>query len=250
MADASIRQAGSAAKEVRVTDILGRGYEIMKRDFLHYFGLTLIANLPFLLIYGNIKAPEGLFGWFIVPFLFALVPWSLAQSFVVYNVYQDLRGLPPHAGESLKLAFERLLPIFVLSIFEAFAIGLGFLILIIPGLFMVALLLVSMPVCVVEKLGPITSMWRSADLTKGHRGQVVTLFVLMMVIEIVVQVLIGTVLGVFGSWLAAVAVWLWRSSFAAFFAVSVVVAYHQLRVIKEGVEAEAIGVDLDAQLGI
>jgi hypothetical protein len=248
MTDASMHRAGSAAGELHFTDLLGRGYEVLSRDFLHYFWLTLIANLPFLLLYQTVHAGHGAFAWFIVPFLFALVPWALAQAFVVYNVYQDMRGRPPHAGESLKLAFERFLPILILSIFEAFAIGFGYMLLIIPGLLMTALLFVATPVCVVEKLSPIRSMWRSADLTKGHRWQMVGLFVLLMIIDIVVGTIIGVVFGLAGVIVAALAVWVWRAAFGAFFAVTVVVAYHQLRVVKEGASAEPIGAELDAQL--
>jgi hypothetical protein len=71
-----------------------------------------------------------------------------------------------------------------------------------------------------------------------------------MIIEIVAQVIVRVVFGLAGGLVSAIAVWLWRAAFGAFFAVTIVVTYHQLRVVKEGVSAEPIGAELDAQLGL
>jgi uncharacterized membrane protein len=100
---------------------------------------------------------------------------------------------------------------------------------------------VGTQVCVVERLGPWTSLKRSAQLTKGHRWKIFGLMLLLIVVSLIGSTLIELALAPFGSFiLTSGASLIWAAIWGAYYAVAVVVAYHDLRVAKEGIDIEQI----------
>jgi hypothetical protein len=83
-------------------------------------------------------------------------------------------------------------------------------------------------------------MSRSAELTKGYRWKVFGVIVLMVLIEAVVGGVIGLAFrglgGISGSLVSTV----WNALTMAFDGVVCAVVYHDLRVVKEGVDIEQI----------
>lgn len=58
---------------------------------------------------------------------------------------------------------------------------LGFMLLLIPGLILMCLWSLVVPACVLERLGPLSSLSRSARLTKGYRWPVFGLILLTVI---------------------------------------------------------------------
>jgi hypothetical protein len=200
----------------------------------------------------------------------------LSQAIVVHGAFQDMLGKPVNLGECFRVGLSRVLPILVLG----FLIGLGLIVSLIPGGVLVGfgiirsgllvaggivlaivpaatlylMWFVAIPVLVVEGWGPISSLGRSRYLTKGHRwkifGMLLCLFIpVIIVAALVVAVIASLGLGsalptaaAFGRYVtvAGIANVIWESIWAAFFAILVVVTYHDLRVAKEGVGTEQI----------
>jgi hypothetical protein len=124
--------------------------------------------------------------------------------------------------------------------------GLAALALIFPGLIVVTMLFVAVPVCVVERLGPIKSMGRSTRLTKGHRWKIFGIWFAALLVQGVVQsVLTGLVAAGGLSLLGMPVLVIWSAVYGAFSAVLAVVAYHDLRVAKEGVDTDQIAAVFD-----
>jgi len=100
---------------------------------------------------------------------------------------------------------------------------------------------VAVAACVVERTGPFGSMGRSGRLTKGHRWRIFGLILLLFLVSTVVSILIELVLrpvgGTIVTFLVTVA---WTAVWGAYYAVSVAVTYHDLRVAKEGIDIEQI----------
>ena len=105
------------------------------------------------------------------------------------------------------------------------------------------------PVCVVERLGPFRSLGRSRELTKGHRWNILGLFFLTMIPAVIIGAIVGAALGVilvlgpvggFGPAVTQTIGLIWNAIWTAFFAVIIVVTYHDLRVAKEGIDTEQI----------
>ena len=100
---------------------------------------------------------------------------------------------------------------------------------------------VATPACVVEQLGPFRSMGRSRELTKGHRWKIFGLVLLVMIAAPTVSAIIESALAMSGSTLVVAAgTLIWTAAWEAFYAICVVVTYHDLRAAKEGVDIHQI----------
>jgi hypothetical protein len=258
MTAASVRADAFGPAEFRVGRVFSRSFGILTRNFVKFFLLTVIATVPSLILVlvgassiasqGPNGAPNisgaaiaaaggGVLLW--------LVLYMLSQAVVLYGAFQDMRGRPFSIGTSLKWGLARLLPIVGLSICLGIAVIVGMMLLIVPGFIVMSMLFVALPVCVVEKLGPFESMGRSATLTKGHRWRVFGIYLLLMLIMIVAGGVIQLVTAAIGGIVAAIVSFAWNAVAGALQAVIAVVVYHDLRVVKEGVDVDQIAAVFD-----
>jgi hypothetical protein len=85
-------------------------------------------------------------------------------------------------------------------------------------------------------------MERSAQLTKGHRGKIFGLLVLLAVPVVIVGAAIDTTAEVAGvnDILASIGHVAWDATWGAAYAVLVIAIYHDLRVATEGVDTAQI----------
>jgi hypothetical protein len=104
---------------------------------------------------------------------------------------------------------------------------------------------VGLPACVVERLGPWTSLRRSRELTERPYWQVFGLALLLtitsfggLLVEFALAAVAGPIVGRIGNLI-------WNGLWLAFTAVVGTVTYHDLRVIKEGSDIEQIAVVFD-----
>jgi hypothetical protein len=135
---------------------------------------------------------------------------------------------------------------------------LAFLLLLVPPVILFLTWFVATPACVVERMGPLRSMGRSRALTKGHRWKIFGLFLVMLIPAMIVAGIITAVMATLGigvnlqigvffslsrtlnSVAGQVVSLIWTAVWTAFYAILVAVAYHDLRVAKEGVDTEQI----------
>jgi heme/copper-type cytochrome/quinol oxidase subunit 3 len=123
---------------------------------------------------------------------------------------------------------------------------LGIIAFIVPGLMLFTMWFVGTPVCVVEQQGPWASLRRSAELTKGHRWKIFGLMLALYLVSGAVSPVIEAAFpAIGGPVLTAIASLLWNAVWGAFYAIAVVVAYHDLRVAKEGIDIEQIAAVFD-----
>ena len=137
---------------------------------------------------------------------------------------------------------------------------LASLLFVIPGMIVYMMWFVATPVCVVEQLGPFRSMGRSRELTKGHRWKLFGLMLLILIPALIVGAIVGAVMvAATGGFLAAVATMnttmattlgqivnlIWSAIWTAFYAIVIVVTYHDLRVAKEGIDTDQIAAVFD-----
>jgi hypothetical protein len=253
MTDTSL-SARFAEGDFRVGRVLNRTSSVLSRNFLPFFIVTAIANLPGALLIKvssdpDSTSPEAVFqnlGLVMIGLVLTIVLNVLCQAVVLYGAFQDMRGRPVNLVESLQVGFRRFFPIIGLAIVMYFLIMLGTMLLIVPGLILLTMWFVATPVCVVETLGPIKSMRRSSQLTKGHRWKIFGLILLVAVLGSVIigginlslEALAGPILSLIGGVLLN-GVW------GAFNAIAVVVTYHDLRVAKEGTNIEQIAAVFD-----
>jgi hypothetical protein len=195
------------------------------------------------------NAPANISPGAILAIVGSVIVWIIlnvvTEATVLYGSFQAMRNRPVEIGESFKKGLARLVPIIGLSICLGLAVGLGAILLLVPGLILLSMFFVSLPACVVEGLGPFQSMGRSSALTKGHRWKIFGIWILLMIVAGVVGSIITTILSVAGLVVAVIGQMVWDALMGAYQSIVVAVAYHDLRVAKEGVDIDHIAAVFD-----
>jgi hypothetical protein len=259
MSGTSFSAGAAAPAGFRVGAVFNRAFDIYGKNFVNFVALTAIAYLPYFLlqIYSlstmralqrnpDVAQAGSFLGAALGVVILLMVLRTISEATVIFGAFQVMRGRPFEIGESLAKGLNRFLPIIVLSFCIGIVVMLAALLLIIPAFIVSAMLYVALPACVVERLGPFASMYRSIDLTKGHRWAVFGIAALLVVVNLIANKIIQVIFSAIGgSLFGIVGSFGWLSLFGAFSAIVVSVAYHDLRVAKEGVDVERIAAVFD-----
>jgi hypothetical protein len=246
MTDTSLPSARFAERDFRAGEVFNRTFSVLSRNLLPFGIMTAVAALPNTLLFTpgtRVVSAAGVAGGglFFLGLILTMVLTALTQAAVLYGAFEDMRGRPVNVADSIKIGLARFFPVLGVAICVPILAALGAVALFFPGLMVITMLFVAMPVCVVERLGPIKSMGRSARLTKGHRWKVFGIWLAMTIVTVIAQsILVGVARAIGGTVLALVASLLWGAVYGAFYAILVVVTYHDLRVAKEGVNTDQI----------
>jgi hypothetical protein len=253
MSDVFAATAHFATNDLRLGSIISRSGAVLSRHFLTFFIVAVIAYSPTLLI-ASMQTTEStepsealrqaLWRFFGVVLLVVLS--QLGNAIILHAAFQDMRRRPVRLVESLKVGLSRFLPVIGIAFVQGFLIVLGMILLIVPGLILYTMWFVGLPACVVERLGPWTSLCRSRELTKGFRWNVFLLALLLVVVSVGGRVILtvltaaraGPIVGLGGQLI-------WMGILGAFSAIVITVTYYDLRVIREGVDIEQITVVFD-----
>jgi hypothetical protein len=121
--------------------------------------------------------------------------WVLATVYqgMVVKLVQDVQdGRRDHSvGELLASVEPVLLRLIAVSILFAIGVGLGFVVLIIPGLILLTLWAVVAPVTVLERPGIFAAFGRSRELVRGNGWPVFGVIVLVYVVVLAISLAAG-----------------------------------------------------------
>jgi hypothetical protein len=185
----------------------------------------------------------------IIVALLAFAIYMGVMAAITYGTVQDLRGQPVSIGGLLQSAVSLvppvvgtlivLLGVFLAAMIVAVILGLipilGMLVDLVLFVFLYIIFWVVIPVAVVERPGPVASLKRSIELTKGNRWRILGIVLLLIVISIGVS-LISIVFMFLGPIIGGIVQGLLNAVVTVFSAVLVAVGYYKLRVAKEGVD--------------
>lgn len=193
---------------------------------------TLTLGLATLYLY---YPDSGLPPYAVAKVLVRLVVGPLTAGMVISGIHQCLEGTPVRIGNALRHGAARYFPLLAVAALVEFIVAVGFVLLIVPGFILMAMWYVAGAACVVEQLGPFKAMKRSEVLTRGYRGQMFGIFVLVVFCVIILTAGInrGLVL-VVGPYSALFLNTLLTGFAHAFGAVLAAVTFYQLRMAKEG----------------
>lgn len=242
MTDTPLPASRFSEGEFRVGQVLNRTFSVLSRNLLPFCVVTAIAYLPnFLFLGQNPAMTPGQRGALVfVAVVVAMVLSALSEAIVLFGAFEDMRGRPVNLMESLKVGLGRFFPVVGVALLVGFLTGLAGILLVIPAFFVLTILFVAMPVCIVERMGPVKSLGRSAALTKGNRWKIFGLWLLVMIVTLIGSAIIGAIGHVLGVAVSLVLRLVWGALAGAFNAIMVVVTYHDLRVAKEGVDTDRI----------
>jgi len=245
----AVSARGANGEGFAVGRAFSRAFSVFGQGYVQFVVLTVVAYVPLLLVYillgSNPRAAVGATAF--SPFVVVITPFvqmvvsSIARAACLLGAYQVMRGRSFTIGESLVGGLSRFWAVLGTSLLGGLFVGLAMLLLIVPGLIVICAIYVALPVCVIERLGPKTSLSRSWALTKGHRWPI---FGLVLIVGVVAGLLsfglafvAVRIAGPFAGSMASLAA---QVLLGAFGAVLAAVVYHDLRVDKEGVDIEQL----------
>lgn len=244
MGSLGIANATRSLEPFRVGSALSDAFGVMFGNLPLFLGISLIANLPNLYVYyqlGLSRGSEDRLMYVFLELVSSRFFGAMAQAMLVYGAFQRLRGRPVRIFDSVAHGLARFVPVLLTSITVTAIVFGGLLLLIIPGIIVSAGLVVAMPACVVERIGPFQSVSRSFNLTSGYKGSIFGAFFAIGIVNAIVAFAVGSIVGTSGSApIYAVALFVWVTILTCYLAAVSAIIYHGLRVMKEGVDLEQI----------
>jgi hypothetical protein len=147
------------SKPLEVTGVLKDTLRLYKTLFLRSFltGFVVFAVLGVFQRYALMAA------------MMAFIGTTLVQGALVEVVDSEHRGEPAAGiGELYRTSWSRLGPLLAVSLLTGFGVGLGLLLLIVPGVILAIRWAVATPIVMLEGLGARAAMRRSEELVRGH----------------------------------------------------------------------------------
>jgi len=226
--------------------VFSRTFSALGNNLPVYLGLSLLlTGLPTLLVALSVPglvgrnpfaaSPLPILGpAYFIGLLVSVIGAFLLQAALIRATIDDLGGRKVDFAECLMTALRNFLPILGIAIVSSFAIGIGFVFLIVPGIIIGLMWSVSVPSQIEEKRGVFGSLSRSRELTKGSRWALLGLVVVIYIVAAVIAALVGVLAVAFGPTIVAVVNALAGSISSAIFSTAIAAAYVELRTAKEG----------------
>jgi hypothetical protein len=167
--------------------VFARVFETYRAQAAVVIPAAFIVFLPVSLVSG--LAYEGESGPLTLLGFVAGVVGSLWLQGVVVGAVADIQD--DHRDESVGSLFAMVGPVLgrllLAGVLAAAGIGIGFLLLIVPGLVLLTLWSLVIPVIVLERAGVLESFGRSRELVRGHAWRVFAIVVLLGIAQAVVS---------------------------------------------------------------
>ncbi|HVJ51698.1 MAG TPA: glycerophosphoryl diester phosphodiesterase membrane domain-containing protein [Aliidongia sp.] len=247
MSDSLAATAGTLGT-FRVGAVLGRSLSLLFAHIPFFVPLALVPGIPtlFLPLDPARMPPSAILTNSTVSLIVVFVLFPFVQATILHAAFQSMRGRPISFGESFSVSLTRFLPILGALFCVGIVVLLGFILLIIPALILLTRYYVVVPACVVDQTGPFDSMRRSAELTQGYRWRIFGMILLVGIVNVVLGYIVGGIGMMAGGFMGATILrFLVNGVVLAYSAVLAAVAYHDLRVAKEGVDTDRIAAVFD-----
>jgi hypothetical protein len=202
--------AGMDLRPLSLGEILDRTFSLYRRFFLLFVGISAIPRLLVLVLnlarmflssfpatLGKFSPPnqlqtapaipssEGIaavVGLGLVALLVTIIAYMLSQGATVTAVSELYLGRTITIADSFRRVRGELGSLFGVVFLNGLVTGAAFVLLIIPGIYMMCRLVVCIPAALIENLGPRDSLERSFALTKGFAGRAFLMLLLYFVL--------------------------------------------------------------------
>lgn len=202
--------AGMDLRPLSLGEILDRTFSLYRRFFLLFVGISAIPRLLVLVLnlarmflssfpatLGKIPPPNQLqaapaipssggivavVGLGLVTLIVTIVAYMLSQGATVTAVSELYLGRTITIADSFRRVRGELGSLFGVVFLNGLVTGAAFILLVIPGMYMMCRLVVCIPAALIENLGPRDSLERSFALTKGFAGRAFLMLLLYFVL--------------------------------------------------------------------
>jgi hypothetical protein len=191
-------------------ETLDGAFTLLRRNFATFFAVAFLPQVPLVVIWlvapaffgmGNPEQVTGVMSLVMTPYsIFATVLTMGALTWAAAAAYA---GEAPGVGDSLRRGLSRFLPIAASTAMIWLAVMLGLVLLIVPGLILMAMFFAAHPVIMLENRGPIDALGRSRALSRGGRmrilGTVLVAWVITLLPAMALWVVAGVSVGIGGA---------------------------------------------------
>lgn len=180
-------------------DPIREGWAIYKRFWHHLVPLALVVYLVISLLALALAAIGGVLGA-LSAVIVSIAGIFLLQAALVEAIADVHDGRADLSlGETLARAWPRLGSVALAGILAAIAITIGFVLLIVPGLYLITIWSALIPVVVLEKVGALEAFGRSRELVRGYGWTVFGVIALTFLITLAFTIVMKIVLAGFSS---------------------------------------------------
>ncbi|HXL96377.1 MAG TPA: hypothetical protein VN969_46300 [Streptosporangiaceae bacterium] len=173
-----------------LTGVLGEAWAMYKAHARH---LLMIAFAVYI-VAGIVTAALGLAGAFgeVLGYVVMTFALFLLQAALVKAVQDEREGRRDLTiAGTVNAAMPYLGNVAIASILASIAITIGLVLIIVPGLYLITIWAVIIPVIVIERAGALDSFGRSQQLVRGHGWHVFGTLVLVYIIQYVVDIVLS-----------------------------------------------------------
>jgi hypothetical protein len=177
-----------------LSGVLGEAWTLYKRHAAHFLLISFAIYLVIAAISALLSLVLGSFGAVIGGLLSLLGTFLLQAALVkaVQDAHDGRHDLDLRASVEAALPF--LLPVTIAGLFAAIAIGVGFALLIVPGLILLTFLSLIVPFIVVGGATAFESFGKSWATVRGYAWHVFGTYVVVFLILIVGEIVLGVIL--------------------------------------------------------
>jgi hypothetical protein len=214
-----------SVQPISPTTVVSRVWDLYKDQFAVLIGTATCLYAVQFVIYLILP---GAAGFALAKLFFAL---SILYQGMVVKLVQDVQdGRRDNSIGDLVRSVEPVFwPLVAVSILSGLGIGLGFVLLIIPGLVLLVIWSVVAPVTVVERPGVSHAFGRSRALVRGNGWNVFGVIILVFVAVVVVSIAAGIAADSLGSVGRSLVQWAVNAALAPVTALSASVLSFELR---------------------
>lgn len=235
--------------KIDISRVLNNTIGVIGRNPFIYLGLSLlIVGIPNALLetmQGGTVTESGSFGFTAsyssqgFGFIALMVLSIIVQATLIVATINDLGGKPVSMAECFSKAVHKFLPLLGLGIVAAFCIGVGLVLLVVPGVILILMWMVATPAMIAEDKGVIDALSRSSELTSGSKGTLFVIIVIFFVISMVIGVLL-TMVGSMGPVMLGLFTMVTNTITGALQGAGVASVYVELRSVKEGTDTDTL----------
>jgi hypothetical protein len=185
----------TALRPLSTGELLDRTFFLYRNHFALFVGIFALPQLLILGLQLLVVAFRGpgtpIVGGLalLVTGLGQLVVSAAAQAATIVAVSHVHLDRPTGVMDSFSRVKGQILGVVLLSLAVGFAVALGFIFLIVPGILLMLRWSLAVPAKVLEDRGVGDAMSRSSELTQGNRGRIFVIWILFIVLDIGVALL-------------------------------------------------------------
>lgn len=217
-----------AGGRIRVGEVVNEAFDTYSKNIGALIGGSLIVFVVVGVVAGLLQNSGGLVGNLLAAIV-RLVGYAIYVGFVV-RLVQDVRDgrRDQSVGDLFEAAMPSILNLIVFGIVFGILVGIGFFLLIVPGLILATFWAVAAPALVVENLGPFEAFGRSWRLVRGDAWTVFGVLVIVFVIVFLIGFVLALIANPIGSGAMIVAAVISTVLTAPVYALTASVMYYDL----------------------